>query len=395
LSSSTDVAIIGSGPFGLSIAAYLKGRRIEHRIFGKPMDSWVSKMPRGMLLKSDGFASSLYDPDDAFTLARYCQEAGLPYADIGLPVPIETFTAYGLEFQKRFVPYLEPSDITGVRRAGAGFDVTTAAGETFNARRVIVASGITYFSFLPPALAELPPRFRSHTSEHAELTEFRGKRVAVLGAGSSAVDTAALLSDAGATVDLVARAATLAFHSPPREPRPLLERILKPRSGLGVGWRSRLCVDAPLLFHKMPESFRLRVVKRHLGPSSGWFVRDKIVGKVEMHLGVSLANATVRGEKVELELVNGGSPRKLEADHVIGGTGYRVSLQKLPFLSEDLRASLRSVADTPILSPSFESSVPNLYFVGLAAANAFGPLMRFAFGARFAARRVTQALARV
>jgi hypothetical protein len=36
--------------------------------------------------------------------------------------------------------------------------------------------------------------------------------------------------------------------------------------------------------------------------------------------------------------------------------------------------------------------VPGLYFVGIAAANSFGPVMRFAFGADFAARTVTRAL---
>jgi len=36
--------------------------------------------------------------------------------------------------------------------------------------------------------------------------------------------------------------------------------------------------------------------------------------------------------------------------------------------------------------------MPGLYFVGIAAANSFGPVMRFAFGADFAARTVTRAL---
>jgi hypothetical protein len=45
-----------------------------------------------------------------------------------------------------------------------------------------------------------------------------------------------------------------------------------------------------------------------------------------------------------------------------------------------------------VLSSNFESSVPGLYFTGLVAANSFGPVMRFAFGAGFAARRLTQAM---
>jgi hypothetical protein len=46
----------------------------------------------------------------------------------------------------------------------------------------------------------------------------------------------------------------------------------------------------------------------------------------------------------------------------------------------------------PALSSNFESSIPGLYFVGATAANTFGPLLRFAYGAGFAAQRVSKRL---
>ena len=106
MSSAIDVAIIGAGPYGLSLAAHLSAGKVSYRIFGSPMSSWRN-MPNRTWLKSEGFASSLFDPESSLTLARYCQEHSLPYADVGLPVPIETFVAYGLEFQRRFVGRLE------------------------------------------------------------------------------------------------------------------------------------------------------------------------------------------------------------------------------------------------------------------------------------------------
>src|SRR5580692_4274627 len=70
----TNTAIIGAGPYGLSLAAHFRRRGIPFRIFGRPMDSWRAHMPKGMLLKSDGFASNISDPDDQFTLGKFCAD---------------------------------------------------------------------------------------------------------------------------------------------------------------------------------------------------------------------------------------------------------------------------------------------------------------------------------
>jgi Pyridine nucleotide-disulphide oxidoreductase len=388
-----NVVIVGAGPYGLSIAAYLSRMRVPFRIFGRPMQSWRSNMPKGMFLKSEGFASCLYDPDNAFTLRDYCAETNQPYSDIGTPVPVETFTAYGIEFQKRMVPTLEQLELTSVKQAPEGFELTTEAEERFLARRVVVAAGITHFGWLPNELASLPREFVTHSSAYGDLSTFKGRKVAVIGAGASAVDIAAILGDVGAEPEIVTRAGAIAFHDLTREPRPIVEQIVKPRSGLGLGWRSRLCTDAPLVFHAMPEKFRIRVTRRHLGPAPGWFVRDKVEGRIPTHLGVELRNAEVKGSKVLLSLAGNNGSAEIAIDHVIGGTGYRVALERLRFLDDQLRRRIRATEDTPVLDRFFESSVPGLYFVGVASANSFGPLARFAYGAKFTARRLSRHLA--
>jgi thioredoxin reductase len=393
-SSVVDVVILGAGPYGLSIASHLGKRQVSYRIFGRPMQSWQTMMPQGMLLKSDGFASSLYDPDDAFTLGHYCAEIGQPYAHVGIPVPVQTFTDYGLEFQKRLVPRLEPVNIAHVRRApaGNGFELQTETGETVSACRVVVAAGITHFGYLPPVLTNLPKEFATHSGSYGDLSGFKGRKVAVLGAGASAVDIAAILHEHGAETELITRASGIAFHNAPKEPRPLLERVMNPRSGLGLGWRSRLCTDAPLVFHAMPQDFRFRVVRRHLGPAPGWFVKAKVEG-VPMHFEVELNHAEVKGNQVHLKIGQNGSSKELAVDHVIAGTGYRVALGRLKFLHDTLRSEIRAVQDTPVLNTAFESSVPGLFFVGVASANSFGPLTRFAYGAKYTAHRIGKHLA--
>jgi thioredoxin reductase len=392
--SESSVAVIGAGPYGLSIAAHLRGRGVPLRIFGDPMESWRDSMPRGMLLKSEGFASSLYDPAARLTLEAYCREQSLPYAPVGEPVPIERFIAYGEEFQRRCVPELERRKVRALRRDPRGFALTLDSGETLAAERVVVATGIAHCGYFPPELGGAPPELLSHSSAHADLTAFRQRRVVVIGAGSSAIDIAALLHEAGAEVQVVARRRAIAFHEPTVEPRPLAQRILAPRSGLGLGWRSRWCTDAPLLFHAMPRSLRLRVVRRHLGPAPGWFMKERVVGRFPLHLGWSIRGLEARSGHAALHIESAaGERRTLEADHVIAATGYQPDVGRLPFLAEPLRGALATAAGAPVLDRNFASSVPGLYFVGLASANSFGPLARFAFGAGFTARRLTRHLA--
>jgi thioredoxin reductase len=392
---SVDVAVIGAGPYGLSIAAHLRARKVAFRIFGTPMSSWRNRMAAGTQLKSFGFASSLYDPGSAFTLAHFCQEQGLPYSDVVDPVSLETFIAYGMEFQRRFVPDLEQTDVVSLARSPKGFTLTTQTGELVSARRVIIAVGITYFGYIPPVFGDLPAHLVSHSSRHTEVSEFSGRTVAVIGAGASAADLAGLLQEAGARTHMIARRNSIHFHDPPDpDPRPLSHRILMPRSGLGQGWPARLCTDLPLVFHTLPAKLRLRALQRINGPAPGWFAKSKVVGHVTLHLSTTLKEASKNENGVHLLLTqHDGTAKELHVDHVIAATGYKVRLQSLNFLDPDLRGRMKTVDNTPVLDTNFESSIPGLYFVGLAAAPSFGPLCRFAYGAKFTSNRIARHLA--
>jgi cation diffusion facilitator CzcD-associated flavoprotein CzcO len=389
-----DVEIVGAGPYGLSIASHLRSRGIEHRIFGAPMLAWRTQMPQGMFLKSEGFASDLYDPDSTFHLKDYCEAQGLPYADLGLPISREVFADYGVAFQRRFVPHLETTDVVAIDEVSGDFRLTLATGEVLTARRVVLAVGISHFAHVPSEIATLPRTLVSHSSNHCDLSGFSGLEVAVLGAGASALDCAALLVKANASVRLIARAPEIHFHNgTDKLPRPLKERLRWPSSGLGYGWKSLLYTDLPLLFHALPERLRLQIVRNHLGPAPGWWTREMVEGKVRQHLGQTLRKVSETGARIQLEMEGAdGASSTVAVDHVIAATGYRADVDRLSFLGQALRARIRRGGEAPALSRNFESSVRGLYFVGPAAANSFGPLARFAFGAGFTARRLARHL---
>lgn len=394
--TACDVVILGAGPYGLSIAAHLKAKGVSFRIFGTPMYTWINQMPQGMRLKSEGFASSLYDPEGTFTLERYCRQEGIPYADMGLPVKLGTFAAYGVAFQKRFVPELEEKTVTQLSKTEHGFKICLHTGETFAAKRVVVAAGITHFSYVPPVFSGLSEEYLTHSAQYGALDRFKGREVAVIGAGASALDIAALLHEAGASAQVVARKSVIRFHDPPVPgPKSLLQKLRSPTTGIGGGWWLVFYCDAAWAFHKMPESFRLNAVRKTLGPAPGWFVKEQVVGRVPFNLGFDVKNASVQDGRVSLELESAnGEKRSLITDHVIAATGYKVDLRRLKFLDSKLLEAIRSVEHSPALNANFQSSVSGLYFVGTAAANSFGPVMRFAFGARFTAERLAGHLAR-
>jgi cation diffusion facilitator CzcD-associated flavoprotein CzcO len=321
----TKVAIIGAGPYGLSLAAHFRNRGIPFRIFGRPMDSWLAHMPKGMMLKSDGFASNIYDPESKFTLKQFCAERGIEYADMGLPVKLGTFSDYGLAFRDRMVPELENKTVVSIDRSGDGFLLRLDNGEEFKVERVVLAIGITHFEHVPEDLAKLPDGCVSHSYRHYDLTPFKGRSVVVLGAGSSAIDMAGLLRDADADVTLVARATSLKFHTKPErgKRRSFWQRLRHPDSGLGPGMRSRFFSEWAGWFYYLPESLRVHLVRTTLGPSAGWFVRDKVMGRVPLVLGHTLESAEFKNGKVVLHLRGlDGSKKEILTDHVIAATGY-------------------------------------------------------------------------
>jgi thioredoxin reductase len=385
---SHQVAIIGAGPYGLATAAHLRAAKIETCVFGKPMEFWENQMPEGMLLRSSWDACHIADPHRASTLDNYVAAQRVP---VPSPVPLDRFIDYGRWFQRRIVPDADRRRVVGIEKVGRGFQLTLNDGNSVQVQRVVVATGIGLFARRPPQFVGLPSALVSHSSEHRNLKRFAGQRLAVVGAGQSALETAALLHEVGAEVEVLARQPRVHWldqkmqwlKSKANPIRPLLY----PPTDVGPPGLN-LIVAAPDLFKRLPRPLQEKIAYRSIRPAGkGWLVprlRD-----VRITTGVVVNSVRAIGDCLSLGLSD-GPERTL--DHVMLATGYQVDVSRYEFFGAGLLQGLRVSDGYPELSAGFESSVPGLHFVGAPAARSFGPLCRFVSGTPFTARALTRSV---
>jgi FAD-dependent urate hydroxylase len=381
------VAIVGAGPYGLAVAAHLRARGVEAGVFGRPMSFWDEHMPRGMLMRSRWYASSISDPARQFTLDAYERQS----RPLSNPLPRSDFVSYGRWFQSQAVPQLDQRLVSTVERAGDDFTLVLEDGEQRRARHVVIATGLEHFPHRPPEFDRLDPKVAMHSVDVTEPQSFRGRSVAVIGCGQSAVETAALLREAGGEVELIARAPAIRWlnlgHRPSRGG--VREVALYGPTDVGPPGLSWV-VAFPNAFRRLPERTQARIAYRSIRPAASGWLADR-VGGVSLTFGSRVVRADSNGTGVQLTL-DDGSTRRVDA--VVLATGYAVDAAREPVLGRSIQDKLRLKLGYPVLRRGLESSVPGLHFVGAYAALSFGPVMRFVSGTRFTAHTVAAHLAR-
>jgi cation diffusion facilitator CzcD-associated flavoprotein CzcO len=379
-----DIAIVGAGPYGLAAAAHLRAAdSLRIAAFGETMSFWSNHMPLGMLLRSPYVACSISDPPGRLTLTAYEQAMGQPPVS---PVPLSRFVDYGRWFQQAAIPELRTDRIDEISRNENGFHLSLESGEHVHATRVIVAGGIADFASYPAVFRELPRSLVSHSSEHDDLAVFADADVLVVGAGQSALESAALLAEAGAQVAIAARAPTVHWLTRRWHHNlgPVSRMLYAPPDvgPAGISW----IVATPHLFRSAPRRLQDWMTQRALrAAGSGWL--PPRLSRVTITVGREIVEARERDGRV-LVTFDDGSAR--EVDHVLLGTGYDVDVSRYPFLARELVQELRLVNGYPVLGRGFESSVSGLHFLGAPAAWSFGPLMRFVAGTGFAGRELAR-----
>src|SRR5262249_39312304 len=247
-----------AGPYGLAAAAHLRLASVETHVFGEAMEFWQRQMPIGMFLRSSWEASHISDPHDALTLDAYQAAQGVV---LPTPVPLDDFVVYGQWFQCQVVPDLDRRRITRVESMSNAFRLFLEDGESLPAQRVVIATGIAAFAYRPAQFEGLPPPLVSHSSDHHDLGRFAGQQVAVVGGGQSAIESAALLFESGADVEVIVRAAQIRWlrrsgwlHNSPGP----IRRLLYPPTDVGPPGLNQI-VARPDLFKRLPRELQHRI----------------------------------------------------------------------------------------------------------------------------------------
>ena len=390
--SRTEVLIIGAGPFGASISAHLRSLGVEHLIVGRPMDSWRTRMPLGMIMKSEPYASEIASPRGGYGPSEYSASHGLDYVNRVGPLTLERFLSYADWYTEKLVPDVRDLTVTDITALDDGFRVTFANEAPVTARQVVVATGVMPYAYIPPELSGLSPELVTHASDHNDLSLYKGRRVAVVGAGQSALETAAILHEQGADVQVIARIRKISWNGPNPAHVNLIGQLRRPVTQLCEGWRCAFW-NTPELFRLLPEEMRITKARTVLGPSGAWWLKDRVAGVVEVLTGHSVKEAVPQRTGVRLVL-NGPEQSAIDVDHLIAGTGFAIDISRLTFLSEGLRAKVNTINGSPVVSRGGESSVAGLYFAGAPTAVSLGPSMRFVAGTHNAAAPLAKSVAR-
>jgi FAD-dependent urate hydroxylase len=392
MKTPSEVIVIGAGPFGLSISAHLRELGVDHRIVGRPMNTWRAHMPVGMNMKSEPYATDIAAPKPGYSLSEYCRLHGLDYVDRGGPVTLQRFLDYADWYTGQLTPDVADITVTGVAAVAGGFQVTFADAEPLTARQVVLATGVLPYAAIPDELSGLPGDLVSHTIDHHDLERFRGRRVIVLGGGQSALETAALLHEAGAHTQIVMRRPVMAWNDPNPDRVSRIGQLRRPVVKLCEGWKCTVW-NSPAAFRRLPRDMRITKARTVLGPAGSWWLKERIDGVIDVLTNHRPQGAKPNGSGVRLQL-DGPEQSAIDADHIICGTGFRVDLARLSYLPDELRGRIATLNGYPVLSRAGESTVPGLYFAGAPAAVSLGPSERFIAGTHNAAAKLARSAAR-
>lgn len=325
-SPAFDVLIVGAGQGGAAVAfALMRAQVTNILVVDKAAEGregpWLSYARMRTLRSPKDYTGPDLDVPSltyrAWHEARFGPE-GWDELDL---IPKELWAEYLLWVRKvSGVPVRNSTEVVAIAPADGDLlavSVVTASGarESLHARKIVLATGQegTGRWWMPEFVERLPPSLRAHAADDIDFAALHGKVVAVLGAGASALDNAAVALEHGASqVHLFCR-------------RPLAQ-VVQPYRWLTFAGFLRHLSD-------LDDAWRWRFMATVLGLREGFpqetYDRCARHPNFAMHTGTEWLGARADGARAHVDTSRG----PFTADFLICGTGIDMDLPRLPELA--------------------------------------------------------------
>lgn len=328
MKNTFDYLIIGAGPAGLQLGYFLQRNNRDYVILDKATKpgSFFVSMPRHRMLISinkvhigtdDPVArlrwdwNSLLNNDESLQFKHYSQDY-FPDADVLVKYLADFAAKYDLNIRYN-------TKVTGVKKVDGKFVLTDGRGNTYTAKRLVIATGIgtPYIPDIPGA--ELCENYANHSIDPQV---YANKRVMVVGKGNSAFETAD---------NLIGTAAAIHICSP---------------ESVKFAWQTHYVGNLRAVNNNFLDTYQLKSQNTVIDASIEKIEKDG--DKFLVHLMYTHAN---------------GQTAVVEYDHVIFCTGFRFDPA---FLGEELQPELAHGGRLPAQTAEWESTnIPDLYFAGV------------------------------
>jgi cation diffusion facilitator CzcD-associated flavoprotein CzcO len=354
-----DVAIIGAGMTGLALAAALGQRGVAVVAYDEAPAGlegpWATTARMETLRSPKHLAGPALGIPSLTFRAWFEAQLGRDAWDALDKIPRLQWMDY-LRWYRRVlrVPVRNDHRITDIQPGGDGLVElgVEAEGRSLRAwaRRVVVATGRAGLGgpAVPELAAALPRTRWAHSSDDNDYAALAGRRVGVVGAGASAMDSAATALEAGAAhVHLLVR-------------RSDLPRINK---GKGAG-NPGFVAGYARVADAWKWRFRHYINTQQVPPPRNSTQRVSRHANAHFHLGVTTLGVEERGGALEIRTSQG----PIELDFLIFATGFKVDWRQRPMLRH-IAACIRvwkdryaapagdddaELAESPDLGPDFE-----------------------------------------
>ncbi|WP_220432200.1 NAD(P)-binding domain-containing protein [Falsirhodobacter xinxiangensis] len=350
-----DVAVIGGGVMGLVALAALqrvgitRTRAFDRAPVGRE-GPWITYARMETLrTRKEAAGPALGIPSLTFRAWFEAQFGNAAWEAMGL-IPRQQWMEYLVWYRRVLnLPVQNDAAVTSVTPKGTLVELV-AGGEVVMARRVVIATGLDGLGAptVPQVAARVPPRFVAHGADMIDMQALAGKRVAVVGAGASAMDNAAAALEAGAaSVDIFIR----------RDDIPRIDKFT------GIG--SQGMIQG---YFGLPDAakwaFMVEGERAQIPPPRHSVLRVSRHANARFHLSSPILDLNEEGGGVTVVTPKGRYP----ADFVIFATGFSVDFARRPeFAALDGRVRLwrdayappkgmehEGIASMPYLGPAFE-----------------------------------------